>query len=100
MNTLRRAVTAFLLLKLSVLILNLWQFPVLRRSPDVSPPVAIPPARPQPRVSLLVPKRNEAARLAASIPAMLAQGADEIIMLDDESDGGTGALLRAATRHP
>jgi len=102
MNTLRRAVTAFLLLKLSVLILNLWQFPVLRRSPNVSPPIAAPPARPQPpQASLLVPMRNEAARLAASIPAMLAQGADEIIMLDDESADGTGALARAlVAEHP
>jgi cellulose synthase/poly-beta-1,6-N-acetylglucosamine synthase-like glycosyltransferase len=101
MNTLRRAVTAFLLLKLSVLILNLWQFPVLRRSPNVSPPIAAPPTRPQLRVSLLVPMRNEAARLAASIPAILAQGADEIIMLDDESADGTGALARAlVAEHP
>ncbi len=101
MNRLRRVVTAFLLLKLSVLILNLWQFPVLGRSPDVSPRVAAPPARPQPQVSLLVPMRNEAARLAASIPAILAQGADEIIMLDDESADGTGALARALVAgHP
>jgi Glycosyltransferase like family 2 len=101
MNTLRRAVTAFLLLKLSVLILNLWQFPVLRRSPNLSPPVAAPPGRPRPRVSLLVPMRNEAARLAASVPAILAQGADETIMLDDESDDGTGALARAlVAEHP
>jgi cellulose synthase/poly-beta-1,6-N-acetylglucosamine synthase-like glycosyltransferase len=95
MNTLRRAVTAFLLLKLTVLILNLWRFPVLRRSPNPNPPIAAPLARPRPRVSLLVPMRNEAARLAASVPAILAQGADEIIMLDDESDDGTGALARA-----
>ena len=98
MNTLRRAVTAFLLLKLSVLILNLWQFPVLGRSPDLSPGVAGPV---RPRVSLLVPMRNEAARLAVSVPAILAQGADEIIMLDDESADGTGALARALVAgHP
>jgi cellulose synthase/poly-beta-1,6-N-acetylglucosamine synthase-like glycosyltransferase len=101
MNTLRRAVTAFLLLKLIVLILNLWQFPVLGRRPKLSPPIAAPPARPRPRVSLLVPMRNEAARLAASVPAILAQGADEIIMLDDESADGTGALARAlVAEHP
>ena len=101
MNTLRRVVAAFLLLKLSVLILNLWQFPVLGRSQNLSPPNAAPSARPRPRVSLLVPMRNEAARLAASVPAILAQGADEIIMLDDESDDGTGALARALVAgHP
>jgi len=100
MNMLRRAVTAFLLLKLGVLILNLWQFPVLRRCPNVSPGVASLPGRPR-RVSLLVPMRNEAVRLAASLPAMLTQGADEIIMLDDESADGTGALARALVAgHP
>ena len=83
-----------------MLILNLWQFPVLRRYPNVSPGVASLPGRPR-RVSLLVPMRNEAARLAASLPAMLTQGADEIIMLDDESADGTGALARALVAgHP
>jgi Glycosyl transferase family 21 len=99
MNTLRRAVTAFLLLKLSLLILNLWQFPVLGRRPEVSPRASSPAARP--RVSLLVPMRNEAARLAASVPAMLTQDADDIVLLDDESDDDTGALARALVAgHP
>ncbi len=99
MNALRRAVTAFLLLKLSLLILNMWQFPVLGRRPDVSPRACSPAARP--RVSLLVPMRNEAARLAAAVPAMLTQDADEIILLDDESADDTGTLARALVAgHP
>jgi glycosyltransferase involved in cell wall biosynthesis len=99
MNALRRTVTAFLLLKLSVLMLNMWQFPVLGRRPDESPRVCSPPARP--RVSLLVPMRNEAARLGASVPAMLTQDADEIIVLDDESTDDTGTLARALVAgHP
>ncbi|HEX4258479.1 MAG TPA: glycosyltransferase [Streptosporangiaceae bacterium] len=75
--------TAFLMLKLGVLTFNMIGFPVLRRrSADEQ----------RPAVSLLVPMRNEAARLAASVPAMLAQDADEIILLDDESTDETGAL--------
>lgn len=49
-----------------------------------------------PRVSLLVPARNEAATLPRTIPQLMAQGADEVIVLDDASDDGTGALLREA----
>jgi len=45
--------------------------------------------------------RNETARLGASIPAMLAQNADEIILLDDESTDGTGTLARSLlSAHP
>jgi hypothetical protein len=95
MNRLRSMVTAFLVLKLGVLIVNLRQFPVLRRGADGDL------RRPSTTVSLLVPMRNEAGQLAASVPAMLAQGADEIILLDDESTDGTGALARALVAgHP
>jgi Glycosyl transferase family 21 len=85
MNGLRRAVTAFLLLKLGVLTVNMVRFPVLRRRAAVD----------RPPVSLLVPMRNEAARLTATVPAMLTQHADELIVLDDESTDGTGALARS-----
>lgn len=94
-NKLRGMVTAFLVLKLGVLTVNMLQFPVLRARPDADRRAASGPARNRPPVSLLVPMRNEAARLAASIPAMLAQNADEVIFLDDESTDGTGTLARS-----
>jgi cellulose synthase/poly-beta-1,6-N-acetylglucosamine synthase-like glycosyltransferase len=95
MNRLRGMVTAFLLLKLGVLAVNLRQFPVLGRGSAAEPRAGSVAAGGRPSVSLLVPMRNEAARLAASVPAMLAQHADEIILLDDESTDGTGALARS-----
>ncbi|HEY2278538.1 MAG TPA: glycosyltransferase [Streptosporangiaceae bacterium] len=88
-------VTAFLLLKLGVLAVNLRQFPVLGRGPAAHPRPASVTAGSRPSVSLLVPMRNEAARLGASVPGLLAQHADEIILLDDESTDGTGALARS-----
>ena len=95
MNKLRGMVTGFLLLKLGVLAVNLRQFPVLGRGPAADPRADSVAAGCQPLVSLLVPMRNEAARLAASVPGLLAQHADEIILLDDESTDGTGSLARS-----
>jgi cellulose synthase/poly-beta-1,6-N-acetylglucosamine synthase-like glycosyltransferase len=101
MNRLRGIVTAFLVLKLGVLTVNMLQFPVLRRQPDGDPGAVSTRARSRPPISLLVPMRNEADRLAASIPGMLAQNTDEIILLDDESTDGTGALARSLlSGHP
>ncbi|HEY0718779.1 MAG TPA: glycosyltransferase [Streptosporangiaceae bacterium] len=106
MNTLRRAVTGFLLIELGVLIVNVFWFPVLGRRPDRAagrPPASPPPGdqppgdQPpgdQPLVSLLVPMRDEAAVIAATVPPMLTQNVSELIMLDDESGDGTGALAR------
>lgn len=57
-------------------------------------------SRDGPTVSLLVPARNEAATLPRTLPQLLAQGADEVIVLDDASEDGTAELLRAAAeRH-
>src|ERR1700761_1367728 len=95
MNKLRGIVTAFLVLKLGVLAVNMLRFPVLRSRPDTDRPAASGPVRSRLPVSLLVPMRNESARLAASIPAILAQNADEVILLDDQSTDGTGALARS-----
>jgi cellulose synthase/poly-beta-1,6-N-acetylglucosamine synthase-like glycosyltransferase len=94
MTGLRRAVTGFLVLKISVLLLNMVQFPVLRR-PDPGPGGAAGPGRRQRSVSLLVPVRDEAAGLAATVPALLRQDADELILLDDESSDGSGPLARS-----
>jgi cellulose synthase/poly-beta-1,6-N-acetylglucosamine synthase-like glycosyltransferase len=101
MNKLRGMVTAFLVLKLGVLAVNMLRFPVLRGRRDADRRAASGPIRSRPPVSLLVPMRNETARLAASIPAILAQNADEVILLDDESTDGTGALARSLlSGHP
>ena len=109
MTALRRAVTGFLLLKVSVLLLNMVQFPVLRRTPDPRRGPVVPAPRAsvsrasvsRESVSLLVPVRDEAARLPASVTAMLRQNADELILLDDESGDGSGAMARTLlAAHP
>lgn len=96
MTGLRRWVTGFLLLKLGVLVLNLVRFPVLeRRCPPgpAQPWMVSDPVRE--RVSLLIPIRNEQDRLLRLLPALLAQDADEVLVLDDESSDGTPDLARA-----
>ena len=45
-------------------------------------------------VSLLVPARNEAATLPDTLPALLAQGAGETIVVDDRSTDGTADVVR------
>ncbi|BCJ77488.1 hypothetical protein CS0771_70320 [Catellatospora sp. IY07-71] len=47
-----------------------------------------------PRTSLLVPARDEAARLPSTLPGLLAQPADEILVLDDGSSDGTADVVR------
>lgn len=91
MTVVRRLVLAFLTLKLAVLLVNLVQFPVLGRPRrPTRPPAPAPDASAGDRtVSLLVPMRNEADRLGAHLPDLLAQGADEVIVLDDRSEDDT-----------
>ncbi len=50
-----------------------------------------------PRVSVIVPCRNEAASVVAAVSSLLAQDYPnlEIVAVDDRSDDGTGALLDA-----
>jgi hypothetical protein len=92
---LRGLVTAFLALKVGVLAVNVRQFPVLRGRPETGSDTGIPAGSRRPAVSLLVPVRNEAARLAATMPAILAQDVDEIVLLDDESTDDTRALAES-----
>jgi Glycosyl transferase family 21 len=80
------AVLAFLGIKLAVLGVNLPAFPTLRRVAGSAVPNG----------TLLVPMRNEAARLPAALPGMLVCGAARIVFLDDESTDGSAELVRSA----
>ncbi len=85
---------AFVAAQLAIALVNAVTFPRLP-TPTTSPDA------PRPRVSLLVPARDEATTLPRTLPALLAQGADEVIVLDDDSSDGTAELLaEAARRHP
>ncbi|OLV15780.1 glycosyltransferase [Deinococcus marmoris] len=74
---------AWLASKAAVLLINAVTFPRLRSRPT-----------PQtgPRVSILIPARDEAANLPHTLPGVLAQGADEVIVLDDSSTDGTAEI--------
>ncbi|MGE7436816.1 MULTISPECIES: glycosyltransferase [Kitasatospora] len=60
----------------------------------------LPPRRPpgrRPEVAIVVPARDEAEVLPLSLPSLLAQkypGRARVILVDDHSDDGTGALAR------
>lgn len=86
MTVLFRAVLAFFALKLANLAVNVVTFPVLD--------AASGPRRDR-SVSLLVPMRDEEHRLADSLPGLLAQDVDELILLDDCSTDATAARARA-----
>ncbi|MEW2576236.1 glycosyltransferase [Streptomyces syringium] len=64
---------------------------------DIRLPPRTPPAR-WPSVAIVVPARDEAEVLPASLPSLLAQdypGRAEIFLVDDGSTDGTGELARA-----
>lgn len=79
------AALGFLALKGATLLLNAGVFPRLR-------PQAVPPD--SPRVSILIPARDEAHNLPLTLPGVLAQGADEVLVLDDGSGDGTAEVAR------
>lgn len=74
-----KGVFLFLLLRLGIALVNLFRFPVLRPTPTGK----------RVRASLLIPARNEVRRLEATLPRFLAQGAEEVLLLDDQSEDGT-----------
>jgi len=76
--------TLFVTVQLVVLLLNTFAFPVL---------VTRRPPRGGRRVSLLIPARDEALNLPTTLPRVLAQGADEVIVLDDGSTDATPEIL-------
>lgn len=51
-----------------------------------------------PKLSILIPARNEAAVIGQTVRALLGQNYThfELILLDDQSDDGTGAIAKAA----
>ncbi len=81
-------VTAALIVILFTSLLNAITFPRLKPAP-------LPPM-PYPHVFVLIPARNEAAVIAATIRALLAQHYPlfDIILLDDHSKDGTGEIAR------
>ena len=84
MAALGALVAAFHAVKVAGLVSNAYAFPVLRagdRAPD------------RPRTSLLVPARDEERRLPRALPGLLAQPAEEILVLDDGSTDATAAVL-------
>ena len=84
------AILAGLLLGLAGVLANLATFDGLRRA---EPPAAAD----APRVSILVPARNEALNIGPCVSSLLAQDYPncELIVLDDHSTDGTGEFLRA-----
>lgn len=88
-------ILTILLLKLTVLLVNLVFFPRLQ-----SPKSAISPHGPKPKVSILIPARNEADNLLRTLPSWLWQDA-EIILLDDASEDDTAHIAQTiADQHP
>jgi len=60
----------------------------------------LPPTAPHPRVSVIIPARNEEATIARALRAVLAQDYPdyEVLVLNDRSIDGTGRVLEAAAR--
>ncbi len=81
----------FLLLRWLALLYNLLRFPRLSPRPTPGRPTA----------SILVPARNEAENLRRTLPALLRQGALEVLVLDDLSQDETAQVAQeVAGGHP
>jgi chlorobactene glucosyltransferase len=92
--------TAALLVILAIALLNLATFPRLRVPDRGGPAAAAGPAAPtaEPRVSILVPARDEAAVIGRTVEDLRSQTLEdiEILVLDDGSTDGTATVARAA----
>jgi chlorobactene glucosyltransferase len=89
--------TATLVVLLTIATTNAASFPRLRPQP------LAPHSDPAPAISVLIPARNEAATIAAALHDLLAQtlSPQEILVLDDRSEDGTGEIVAALARtHP
>ncbi len=95
MAALATTLAGFHLVKTAGLVANLRGFPTLDAAPARGAHAAPAGAQvpPLPRVSLLVPARDEAARLSHTLPGLLAQPAAEILVLDDSSRDPTAEVV-------
>jgi glycosyltransferase involved in cell wall biosynthesis len=89
-------VVAFLVVKVAVLVVNLRWFPTLVAPSLPAGADQRSGAAPAGRTALLVPVRNETARLARTVPGLLDAGFDEVVFLDDESTDDSAQWLTAA----
>ena len=80
----RTLTNGFLAYRVLMLLINAAAFPRLRPQP----------APPGVRVSLLVPARDEAGNLRRHLPGLLAQGAAEVLVLDDGSRDASAEVAR------
>lgn len=103
MNVLRTGVQGFLAVKLLTLAVNLVSFPVLKRSGTHRLGAGPTDDSGLSEVSVLIPARDEAGRLPATLPAMLANHQAEVLILDDNSTDGTPVIAQDiidASGHP
>ncbi len=84
-------ITAALMTIAVITILNVLTFPRLRPAPPLEHP---------PHITVLIPARNEAAVIAATVESLLGQDYPRlrVIVLDDNSDDQTGEIARAAAK--
>ena len=90
-------VLAFLGGKFAVLVANLWWFPTLVDPAARRHPLSGNACADTEPITMLVPARNEAARLPGSLPGLLSAGASTVIFLDDESTDGTRAAIESGS---
>ena len=87
-DRLATVVLCFLGLKLATLIANLALFPMLRARPEDRPESA----------ALLIPMRDEARQLPATLPGFSGAGVPVIVLDDGSGDGGAGLVDAAGIR--
>ncbi|MFS0727323.1 glycosyltransferase [Paenibacillus sp. 1P07SE] len=92
-------VVALLSVQLVFVWWNVRQLPVLSPSPQLAEGRAVDPGD-RPRLSVLIPARNEARNISDCLGAVLAAGPDdgsyEVIVLDDRSEDDTYRIAAAA----
>jgi chlorobactene glucosyltransferase len=88
-----------LLTILGIAIVNALTFPRLHPVKPKPPPIVYPPVG-GPRVSVLIPARDEAGVIAQTVRSLLEQDYHplEVIVLDDDSQDGTGDIAQSAAR--